>query len=355
MAQITPSSDLDFVDDFYYSALFDEDEHEIFPPSDDKYAEELQFQEALMSSTVFSEMGNNDICNPCIAHASSPLLIQGLPQPELLEMETEESGESSLSFCEICVERKENDQMFTTQSCNHSYCSDCISKHVSTRVEENLTVVRCPGVHCETVLELDECRPLLPEVCYVPWHPGITCEDFQRLNEDERGREDLMVRELAQEKKWARCPKCKYYVERTVGVSSSFVMVVEKSGVTLMVAAKGIKNTITQQYHSIEPYELYPRSFMKEKALETVLTEAGKYSYTEKNSSFFAAEVPLCANIVPILHIGISLPLREGNQFFSKHYEVSVYYLSRTSIQYHGYAFVIDLHRHRVNVLHENQ
>lgn len=271
MAQITPSSDLDFVDDFYYSALFDEDEHEIFPPSDDKYAEELQFQEALMSSTVFSEMGNNDICNPCIAHASSPLLIQGLPQPELLEMETEESGESSLSFCEICVERKENDQMFTTQSCNHSYCSDCISKHVSTRVEENLTVVRCPGVHCETVLELDECRPLLPEVvihrwedalcqefinasqrfycpfrdcsalllndggevireaecpfchrlfcaqCYVPWHPGIACEDFQRLNEYERGREDLMVRELAQEKKWARCPKCKYYVERTVG------------------------------------------------------------------------------------------------------------------------------------------
>ncbi|MBA0658709.1 hypothetical protein Goklo_010893 [Gossypium klotzschianum] len=271
MAQITPSSDLDFVDDFYYSALFDEDEHEIFPPSDDKYAEELQFQEALMSSTVFSKMGNNDICNPCIAHASSPLLIQAVPLPELLEMETEETGESSLSFCEICAERKENDQMFTTQSCNHSYCSDCISKHVSTRVEENLTVVRCPGVNCETVLELDECRPLLPEVvihrwedalcqefisasqrfycpfrdcsasllndggevireaecpfchrlfcaqCYVPWHPGIACEDFQRLNEYERGREDLMVRELAKENKWARCPKCKYYVERTVG------------------------------------------------------------------------------------------------------------------------------------------
>ncbi|MBA0774862.1 hypothetical protein Gotri_010041 [Gossypium trilobum] len=349
MAQITPSSDLDFVDDFYYSALFDEDEHEIFPPSDDKYAEELQFQEALMSSTVFSKMGNNDICNPCIAHASSPLLIQAVPLPELLEMETEETGESSLSFCEICVERKENDQMFTTQSCNHSYCSDCIRKHVSTRVEENLTVVRCPGVNCETVLELDECRPLLPEVvihrwedalcqefisasqrfycpfrdcsasllndggevireaecpfchrlfcaqCYVPWHPGIACEDLQRLNEDERGREDLMVRELAKENKWARCPKCKYYVERTVGVSSSFVMVAEKSGVTLMVAAKGIKNTTTQQYRRI------------------------------------------------------SLPLREGNQFFSTQYEVSVYYRSRTSIQYHGYAFVIDLHRHRVS------
>ncbi|KAK8551354.1 hypothetical protein V6N13_119824 [Hibiscus sabdariffa] len=274
MAQIAPSSDLDFVDDFYYSALFDEDEDEIFPPSDDKYAQELQFQEALMSSTVSSNMGNSNtttICNPFIAHASSPILVQAQLLPGFMDMETKEAGQSSLSFCEICAERKENDQMFTTESCNHSYCSDCISKHVLTRVEESVTTIRCPGVNCGAVLELDICRPLLPEVvihrwedalcqefinasqkfycpfrdcsasllndggeviresecpfchrlfcaqCYVPWHPGIECAEFEKLNADERGREDLMVRELAKENKWARCPKCKYYVERTVG------------------------------------------------------------------------------------------------------------------------------------------
>lgn len=271
MAQIKPTSDLDFVDDSYYLALFDQDEEEIFPPSDDKYAEELQFQEALMSSAISSQM-TTSVSKPCRIHASSPILIQATPHLELLEMETTEAGESSLSFCEICVERKESDQMFTTGSCVHSYCSDCISKHVLTRVEESITIITCPGVNCKAVLELDICRPVLPDLvvhrwedalcqefintsqrlycpfrdcsapllndnggediresecpfchrlfcarCNVPWHPGIECEDYQRLNEDERGTADLMVRELAKEKKWARCPRCKYYVERTQG------------------------------------------------------------------------------------------------------------------------------------------
>ncbi|OMO91949.1 Zinc finger, C6HC-type [Corchorus capsularis] len=175
-------------------------------------------------------------------------------------------------ICKIYVERKESDQMFTIQSCFQSYCFDCIGKHVVTRVEENITIIKCPGVNCKAVLELDVCRAVLPQVvidrwedalcqefidasqkfycpfrdcsatllkddggkvmmesecpfchrlfcaqCSVPWHPGINCEDFQRLNEDERGREDLMVRELAKEKNWARCPKCNFYVERTEG------------------------------------------------------------------------------------------------------------------------------------------
>ena len=40
---------------------------------------------------------------------------------------------------------------------------------------------------------------------------------YQKLNEDERGREDLMVRNLAKENKWRRCPSCQIIVERTEG------------------------------------------------------------------------------------------------------------------------------------------
>lgn len=72
----------------------------------------------------------------------------------------------------------------------------------------------------ETVISESECpfcHRLFCAQCYVPWHPGVNCEEYQRLNVDERGREDLMVRELAKEKKWSRCPHCKYYVERTEG------------------------------------------------------------------------------------------------------------------------------------------
>jgi E3 ubiquitin-protein ligase RNF144 len=209
----------------------------------------------------------------------SPMMIEGIPvvlpisdQPMRVEIIDLEAGESSLSFCEICAERKENDQMFKTESCVHSFCNDCISRHVATKVQDNIRIVTCPGLSCRAVLEMDTCRPVLTRgvidrwenalceeminasqrfycpfkdcsallvddnegetiresecpfchrlfcaQCSVPWHPGVDCDEYQRLNEDERGREDLMVRELAKNKQWGRCPKCKFYVERTEG------------------------------------------------------------------------------------------------------------------------------------------
>jgi E3 ubiquitin-protein ligase RNF144 len=88
----------------------------------------------------------------------------------------------------------------------------------------------CPFKDCSAMLVNDKeegevirqsecpfCHRLFCAQCCVPWHPGIECEEFQRLNESEREREDLMLSELAREKKWRRCPDCKYYVERTEG------------------------------------------------------------------------------------------------------------------------------------------
>ncbi|XP_059644424.1 E3 ubiquitin-protein ligase RSL1-like [Cornus florida] len=186
--------------------------------------------------------------------------------------EDKEVGESSHSFCEICLEQKESDDMFRNRTCQHSFCSDCTSKHIAAKIEENNRFVMCPGLYCQAVLELNDCmaiigrevaerwnemlcesmilaeerfycpfrdcsallvndgfgeairesecpvcRRLFCAQCYIPWHPGVECEEYQRLNEDERGREDLMVRELAREKKWMKCPHCNYYVEKTDG------------------------------------------------------------------------------------------------------------------------------------------
>ncbi|KAL9459982.1 hypothetical protein AB3S75_003225 [Citrus x aurantiifolia] len=263
------------VDDLYFSALFDKENQEDFiPVSDEMYAEELQFQEAGMASTISSQMAKS--ASPSSSLSSPPSLTTQAclgPQSEPIEV-TVKAGESSLSFCEICCERKEKDQMFKIESCIHSFCSDCISKHVATKIQVGvITRVTCPGLDCKSVLEYDSCKPVLPKEvlelweealcqelidasqrfycpfkdcsamlvyendgetvisesecpfchrlfcaqCCVPWHPGVNCEEYQRLNVDERSREDLMVRELAKEKKWSRCPHCKYYVERTEG------------------------------------------------------------------------------------------------------------------------------------------
>ncbi|XP_050238051.1 E3 ubiquitin-protein ligase RSL1-like [Mercurialis annua] len=238
-----------------------------FPVSDAEYAEGLQFQEALMESVIISQIKNNSYPPLPAAHTHN---LSGKKSIEI--------GQSSQSFCEICAERKETNEMFPTESCIHSFCSECIGKYVVSKIQESNTIFTCPGSNCKAVLELDICRTKLAKrvidlweealckettnqwqkfycpfkdcsamllndninngekavmrececpfchrlfcaECNVPWHSGVECGVFQRLNEDERKREDLMVMELAKQEKWSRCPKCRFYVERIEGCS----------------------------------------------------------------------------------------------------------------------------------------
>ncbi|XP_021802002.1 probable E3 ubiquitin-protein ligase RNF144A [Prunus avium] len=284
MAQELASANLHLnVDDFYFSALFDQSDHEDEndPVSDSRYAEELQFQEALVSSSIASQTtlnvgSSSSSATAAVAAASSSTssttIIQASQATQSTPIHETLNPIQPQIVCGICVEMKEAAQMFRNESCDHSFCSDCIAKHAASKIQDNIHIVVCPGLGCKAVLELDACRPMLPrEVlerwndalcealvlgaqrlycpfsdcsivliidnegegiresecpachrlfcarCQVPWHPGVDCEEFQRLNEDERGRADLMVKELAKQKKWKRCPRCKFYVERTEG------------------------------------------------------------------------------------------------------------------------------------------
>ncbi|KAL2541763.1 RING/U-box superfamily protein [Abeliophyllum distichum] len=234
--------------DFCLSWLFNEAEEddEILSVLDSMYAEELQFQESINASLICSKNPRND------------------------QVTDEVVGESSRRFCDICIGSKESDEMFTIPRCSHLFCTDCICKHVGITIKET-GVVKCPGLDCRATLDIDACREIMPNdvitmwadvlceslippsqkfycpykdcsamlindsdeiiresecpfcwrlfcaQCIVPWHSGVECEEFQRLNENERGREDLMVYELAKQKNWQRCPKCKFYVDKTEG------------------------------------------------------------------------------------------------------------------------------------------
>ncbi|KAF7146646.1 hypothetical protein RHSIM_Rhsim04G0115400 [Rhododendron simsii] len=177
--------------------------------------------------------------------------------------------------CEICIETKPNSESFAVMGCTHSYCSDCMVKYVRSKLDQNITRISCPVSDCSKgALDPEHCRPILPpEVfdkwgsalcesvfiasekfycpfkdcsalmiddgggaiaeaecpncnrlfcarCKVPWHPGIECSEYQKLDEDERGREDIMLMNLAKDKMWARCPNCKIFVEKTMGCSA---------------------------------------------------------------------------------------------------------------------------------------
>ncbi|KAE7999763.1 hypothetical protein FH972_004164 [Carpinus fangiana] len=228
--------DLMFVEDFYFSLLFDEEEEEgiLFDEFDNTVYEFAEYhkEEAMKESASDNRMLADDFC-----------------------FSTKEAGESSQYYCfvcGICGETKDGHQMFRNEDCLHSFCSDCIIKHVATKIQDGITVISCPpfgmqgcpgirllpanasqrsaGKDCSAMLVDDNgggdviresecpfCHRLFCAKCQVPWHPGVECEEFQILNESEKGRDDLMLRELAPEKKWKRCPNCQYLVERTEG------------------------------------------------------------------------------------------------------------------------------------------
>ncbi|XP_060206632.1 E3 ubiquitin-protein ligase RSL1-like [Lycium barbarum] len=237
---------LDSVDKFYFSALFDDEQ--LFPISDEKYAEELHMQEALMSAAAISVFNKYTRIK-------------------------KEFEEFSGTFCVICKDNKPANEMFVTNNCSHSFCVACINKYVTTKiVQENVSVIKCPDISCKAVIKPKLCREIVPKEvfdkwentlpetlllgnslklycpykdcsamlvvdgsdavidtecpncrrlfcaqCNVSWHDGLECKEFQRLGRNEKGKEDVMLMGIAKNKKWRRCPKCKVYVEKRDG------------------------------------------------------------------------------------------------------------------------------------------
>jgi E3 ubiquitin-protein ligase RNF144 len=72
--------------------------------------------------------------------------------------------------------------------------------------EDTVTRAECPS-----------CRRLFCAACNVAWHSSFSCEEYGKLEKDERGKEDLLMMQMAKEQKWRRCPNCKYFVEKKDG------------------------------------------------------------------------------------------------------------------------------------------
>ncbi|KAI9071307.1 hypothetical protein K1719_046736 [Acacia pycnantha] len=188
---------------------------------------------------------------------------------------TFETGESSSSVpfvCEICADTKTANESFNISGCSHAYCTGCVVRYVGSKLQENVVNIRCPVPGCGGLLEPEDCRGILPrEVydrwrvalceavileeekfyypykdysalliddggertitesecpncrrlfcaqCKVSWHSGIECAEFQKLGKDEREKEDIMLMQLALSRKWRRCPRCRFYVEKSSG------------------------------------------------------------------------------------------------------------------------------------------
>lgn len=159
-------------------------------------------------------------------------------------------------ICEICADSKPQKDSFKIKGCSHSYCFDCMKNYVASKLQDGVSHINCPVPSCPGLLEPEYCRDILPfEVfdrwgkllcesvilasqkfycpfkdcsalliddddgvelitqsecpscfrlfcaqCKVGWHEGIECAEYQKLNKDERDKEDIMLRNLAKGK-----------------------------------------------------------------------------------------------------------------------------------------------------------
>ncbi|CAL9110991.1 unnamed protein product [Musa textilis] len=233
-------------DDMYFSAIDEEEEEEeeeeVSGTSDDEMSAEMfQLQEML-----FHEIIRSNIC-------------------------------MNEAYCNICMESKPLQQFVDISFCSHKFCLGCMSMYVSAKLDEDAANIRCPEPGCRygvleplsfqfllpsktferwcdslcqsmirakfycpfkdcsalleaaggggdeeeeeviTASECPHCNRLFCAQCKEPWHHGLDCREFQKLGEDERGREDLLLWGLAAKEKWQRCPNCMITVERIDG------------------------------------------------------------------------------------------------------------------------------------------
>lgn len=180
-------------------------------------------------------------------------------------VETSESTELPGHYCDICMEAKTKSDMFQNKSvCRHLFCSDCIGKHVESKIKENMTIVKCPYPRCKREIEPEVCKTIVSKEilnqwnkalselekfkcpykgcsamlldnnskkprasskcpkckqpycprCKVVWHSGIGCKEYI-MKKDEILDNQLI--ELAKKNKWQRCPDCGFYIERSSG------------------------------------------------------------------------------------------------------------------------------------------
>ncbi|KAF2916219.1 hypothetical protein DAI22_09g101500 [Oryza sativa Japonica Group] len=179
--------------------------------------------------------------------------------------------------CIICMDKVQASEEFLVNVCSHAFCKSCIGGYVAAKVSDNVAAIGCPDPGCEEgSVEIGQCRDIVPpelfgrwsvslwessmgettkcycpfkdcsamlindngdggdaeEIaetecphchrmfcasCRVPWHDGIDCKEFRKLGNNEKGKEDLMLKKLAGKKKWQRCPQCRMYVEKSAG------------------------------------------------------------------------------------------------------------------------------------------
>ncbi|KAI6689000.1 hypothetical protein NL676_025828 [Syzygium grande] len=78
-------------------------------------------------------------------------------------------------ICEVCAVPGTNEDPFRIAGYGHACCNDCVTKHVASKLRDNVTCVGCPILGCGGVLEPGHCSSILPPEVFDRWSNAL-CE-----------------------------------------------------------------------------------------------------------------------------------------------------------------------------------
>ncbi|CAD6268783.1 unnamed protein product [Miscanthus lutarioriparius] len=210
-------------------------------------------------------------CSSSSSSSSSPPPPLAVAAPA-----TGEDDATAVATCKICLDYVPPSHVHhASRGCAHAFCTACLSGYINAKTQGGrISDVKCPGdgedccndldpellqgiisgeafealcaALCMSMVEgagnfcycpfndcseisVDDrggdvpesecpaCRRLFCARCGVPWHAGISCAEYGQLAPGDKGKEDLVVLEMAKGEKWKRCPDCKFLVDRSEG------------------------------------------------------------------------------------------------------------------------------------------
>ncbi|GJJ67863.1 hypothetical protein EMPS_00209 [Entomortierella parvispora] len=87
--------------------------------------------------------------------------------------------------------------------------------------------VCCPRPECQSIVDLDdrdgtavtcpECKSSFCASCAVPFHRGLSCEEYQNQAHGGGSEEDRAMLQLVQDRHWRHCPSCRFVIEKQQG------------------------------------------------------------------------------------------------------------------------------------------
>ncbi|KAG0235056.1 hypothetical protein BGW42_005849 [Actinomortierella wolfii] len=86
----------------------------------------------------------------------------------------------------------------------------------------------CPRPECGAIVDLDdrdgtavrcpECNTSYCATCAVPFHRGLTCEEYRaQIEGGNTTEEDMAMFQMIKDRRWRHCPSCRFVIEKTQG------------------------------------------------------------------------------------------------------------------------------------------